>query len=466
MVNLPETYVQRMKAMLGEEYKAYVESFERKASSAIRINALKLTPEEFRSRSPFVLRPVPWIPNGFFYTEEDVPSKHPYYYAGLYYLQEPSAMVPANRLPIAPGDKVLDLCAAPGGKSTELAAKLQGTGLLVANDISNTRAKALLKNLELFGATNCLVVSEPPSKLAERFPCFFDKILVDAPCSGEGMFRKQPGIIKNWEQYGTEYYNKLQKEILPLAIAMLKPGGMLLYSTCTFSPDEDEETVQYVLDEFPEMRLISPIAEDEHEKYRELGFSTGRQEYMQNPNPDITKTIRLFPHKLEGEGHFVALLQKDDGAAEGVYGRFDEYCRKDKLPKELLEFFAETSFPLNTERIYCRDSLYYMVPEGLPSLRGLRILRTGLFLGEVRKGRFEPSQALAMALSKDTYPNCYSLPADDPDVLHYLKCETISPKIPLKDGYALVCVDDYPLGFLKVKGNNTKNKYLPGWRLM
>ncbi len=466
MVNLPDSYIARMKAMLGEEYTEYEQSFYRKASSAIRLNTMKVSTQEFAEISPFSLRQVPWISNGFFYTDDDMPSKHPFYYAGLYYLQEPSAMVPANRLPIAPGDKVLDLCAAPGGKSTELAAKLNGTGLLVANDISNTRAKALLKNLELFGTTNALVVSEPPAKLATRFPEYFDKILVDAPCSGEGMFRKQPGIIKNWEQYGTEYYNKLQKEILPLAIAMLKPGGMLLYSTCTFSPDEDEETVQFVLDHYPNMNIVSPFSEEEYPYFESCGFSTGRPDYMQQPNKDMRKTIRLFPHKLEGEGHFVALLKKDDGIPSRPYPLFDEYCKPDKLPPELVTFFEQTSFPFDKRRIYGRDGLYYMVPEGLPSLRGLRILRTGLFLGEVRKGRFEPSQALAMALSKDTYPNCYSMRADDPDVIHYLKCETISPKEELPDGYVLALVEDYPLGFLKVKGSSVKNKYLPGWRMM
>ncbi len=466
MVQLPDEYKIRMREMLEDEYDAYIESFEHKASSAIRVNTAKLTTEAFESLSPFSLRRVPWIENGYFYEEDEIPSKHPYYYAGLYYLQEPSAMTPANRLPISPGDKVLDLCAAPGGKSTELAARLNGSGLLVANDISNSRAKALLKNLELFGVSNSIVVSEPPAKLAERFPAYFDKILVDAPCSGEGMFRKQPSIIKNWEQYGTEYYNKLQKEILPLAITMLKPGGMLLYSTCTFSPMEDEETVQYVLDNFSEIELVPMIPESEWANYERLGFSKGRPEYMKIPNSELTKTIRLFPHRLEGEGHFVALFRKSESPSCSGYRPFDEYCRPERLPEEMLAFFKETTFPLDIERLYCRDGLYYQVPDGLPSLKGLRVLRTGLFLGEAKKGRFEPSQALAMALSKETYANCYSLSAKDPDVIRYLKCESIEPTAELADGYTLFCVDDFPLGFLKVKNGKAKNKYLPGWRMM
>ncbi len=466
MISLPETYVTRMKDMLGEEYDAYVKSFETSASSAIRTNSLKVLPKHFESISPFKLRPVPWVPNGYYYTDGDVPSKHPYYFAGLYYLQEPSAMVPASRLPIQEGDKVLDLCAAPGGKSTELAARLAGTGLLVANDISNSRAKALLKNIELFGVKNAVVISESPNRLAERFPEYFDKILVDAPCSGEGMFRKQPSIMKNWEQYGTEYYNKLQKDILPLAISMLKPGGMLLYSTCTFSPDEDEETVQFVLDRFPNMHLIPAISAEEQERFREMGFETGNPEFMSEPNDELRNAIRLYPHKLEGEGHFVALFKKDEELSTESYTPFDQYCNPNRLPESLVEFFANTSFPLDKNRIFCRDDFYYMVPDGLPSLKGLRVLRTGLLLGEVKKDRFEPSQALAMALDKSSYPNCYSMKADDPDVLHYLKCEAIEPTEELRDGFALVCVDDYPLGFLKVKKSQYKNKYLPGWRMM
>ena len=197
-MNFPEQFEKRMREQLGEEeFRAYEACFSKKVSSAVRVNTLKLSPEEFRTLSPFGLQPVPWTKNGFYYEDSDIPSKHPYYYAGMYYLQEPSAMTPAALLPVEPGDRVLDLCAAPGGKSTELGAKLQGKGILIANDISHSRAKALLKNIELFGIMNAVVTSEPAEKLAQRFPEYFDKILVDAPCSGEGMFRKQPAIMKN-----------------------------------------------------------------------------------------------------------------------------------------------------------------------------------------------------------------------------------------------------------------------------
>ncbi|MDI9488797.1 MAG: RsmB/NOP family class I SAM-dependent RNA methyltransferase, partial [Bacillota bacterium] len=235
-MNLPRLFEDRMRNLLGDEYEEYLKCYHKPYYGGIRVNTLKLSPEEFENLCPFSIKKIPWIPNGYFYDTNEQPARHPYYYAGLYYIQEPSAMTPASLLPVKPGEKVLDLCAAPGGKSTELGAKLQGKGLLVSNDISNSRAKALLKNIELFGIKNAYVLSESPNRLAEHFPQYFDKILVDAPCSGEGMFRKSPSIMKNWEQYGVDYYNKLQKEIIIYAAKMLKPGGMMLYSTCTFSP--------------------------------------------------------------------------------------------------------------------------------------------------------------------------------------------------------------------------------------
>ena len=465
-MKLPLEFENRMRKQLGEaEFAAYEASLTENVKSAVRINTLKLTPDGFRSVSPFTLEPVPWIPNGFYYNESDVPSKHPYYYAGLYYLQEPSAMTPANLLPVEPGDKVLDLCAAPGGKSTELAAKLQGKGLLVSNDISNSRAKALLKNIELFGAVNAVVMSEPSDRLAERFPEFFDKILVDAPCSGEGMFRKQPAIMKNWEQYGTEYYNKLQKEILENAYKMLRPGGMLLYSTCTFSPMEDEDTVSYFLNRFPDIELIDAIPEGKKTEYEAMGFAEGRKDWMAEPSDGIEKTVRLFPHKLKGEGHFLSLFRKKDADATAAVSPFSNYVKPSSLPKELTEFLSHVSLPIAKERIYKNEDRYYAVSEDTPSLQGLRVLRTGLFLGEMHKERFEPSQALAMALSVDTYDNCVCLPVTDRRVQGYLKCESIDCPDG-DDGYVLICVDRYPLGFGKKKNGQFKNRYLPGWRML
>ena len=230
-MELPVAFEQKMKEMLGPDYENYLASFECEAHQGLRVNTSKISVEDFLKISPYELKTVPWCPNGFYYEKTEKPAKHPFYFAGLYYIQEPSAMTTASLLPVEEGDVVLDLCAAPGGKSTELAAKLNGTGLLVTNDISNSRAKALLKNIEVFGVGNALVTSEPPNELAKRFPAFFDKILIDAPCSGEGMFRKQANMTKAWESNGVDLFVGLQRSILKEAVTMLKPGGTIIYST-------------------------------------------------------------------------------------------------------------------------------------------------------------------------------------------------------------------------------------------
>ena len=246
-MNLPILFEEKMRKLLGDEFDNYIKCYDEKRLYGLRVNTKKISVEEFQKICPFEIWPIPWIENGFYYDGDKVqPAKHPYYFAGLYYLQEPSAMTPANRLPISPGDKVLDVCAAPGGKATELGAKLGGGGVLVANDISNSRAKGLLKNLEVFGIGNVLVISEEPGKLEGYFPEYFDKILIDAPCSGEGMFRKDKKMLKAWEEHGPEFFSKLQKSIVTQAARMLKPGGMMLYSTCTFDPRENEGTIAYL----------------------------------------------------------------------------------------------------------------------------------------------------------------------------------------------------------------------------
>ena len=274
---LPEAFQKKMKAILGEEYDDFLAGFEKPRHYGLRVNTAKITVEEFKELVPFHLTQIPWVENGFYYEEEDAPTRHPYYYAGLYYIQEPSAMTTASRLPVGPGERVLDLCAAPGGKATELGAKLFGEGLLVANDISASRVKALLKNIEVMGIPNSFLLNEVPAKIAEQFPAYFDKILVDAPCSGEGMFRKNPEAARVWSEEKPPECAKMQREIVKQAISMLKPGGMMIYSTCTFSPEENEQIIAWVLREFPEVQLI-PMKGYE-------GFSEGRPD-LADGNPE------------------------------------------------------------------------------------------------------------------------------------------------------------------------------------
>lgn len=470
-MKLPELFEKRMKQLLGEEYDDYLRCYTQPHYGGLRVNTLKITPEEFERICPFSIKRISWIKNGYYYDTNQQPSKHPFYYAGLYYIQEPSAMTPASLLPIKKGDKVLDICAAPGGKSTELGAKLQGEGLLVSNDISNSRAKALLKNIELFGIRNALVLSEAPNKLVEYFPQYFDKILIDAPCSGEGMFRKSPAIMKNWEQYGVEYYNKLQKEIILIAAKMLKPGGYMLYSTCTFSPEENEGTIAYLMEQCPEFHVVNAIPDEMVQKELGLsyaGFDFGKPEWVNGP-AELKHCIRLWPHKMSGEGHFITLLHKDSEGMQGGTenaspGLVPNNKGKSNISEEAMDFIQQLKFPIRMDQLTVHEERIYLMPEGLPNIKGLRILRQGLLLGEMKKQRFEPAQALANALQPGDYDKILRFTKDDNNAIRYLKCESIESEIDLEDGWYLVCVDDYPMGWMKAAKGHYKNKYLPGWR--
>ncbi len=514
-MNLPVKFEDRMRRLLGEEYKEYLASYSKPHFGGIRVNTLKISPEEFEKICPFSIKKIPWTTNGYYYDIKEQPARHPYYHAGLYYIQEPSAMTPASLLPVKPGDKVLDLCAAPGGKSTELGAKLKGEGLLVSNDISNSRAKALLKNIELFGIRNALVLSEAPEKLLKYFPEYFDKILIDAPCSGEGMFRKSQPMIKNWEEFGVDYYHEIQKEIIIYAARMLKPGGMMLYSTCTFSPEENEGTIAFLLEQYPEFQVVKALPDPSVLKELNLsyeGFDSGKPEWLereitQEIKDQLANGIRLWPHKLNGEGHFMALLRKNTGteikAVESALESMDAITNraaeqvtpmqssranvgkqsikssvisnKSDISEEASEFLKtvkivqpgmKLEFLEHIESLYVHENRIYLVPEMLPDLKGLRVLRQGLLLGEMKKQRFEPSQALANALTPLEYDKIINLSGDSMGAIRYLKCESIEAPEDCLDGWQLVCADGFPLGWAKTAKGSLKNKYQAAWRWM
>ena len=470
MADLPQSFLDSMKEILGEDYEAFLAGFDGQRQYGLRVNTLKMNLEEFERIAPFHLKKVPWISNGYFYEAEDAPAKHPFYSAGLYYLQEPSAMTPASRLKVQPGERVLDLCAAPGGKATELGAALQGEGLLVANDINTARARALLRNLELFGISNSFVTNEPPYVLAERFPEFFHKIMVDAPCSGEGMFRKNPAVVDSWQEKGPEYFSKLQREIIVQAADMLLPGGMMFYSTCTFSPLENEKTITHLLKERPDMEVI-PMEDYE-------GFAEGLTSYRGEVFDESCKLCRrIWPHKMSGEGHFMALLHKKNGVQQQVQQTVSqssiwwEKCKGlNKEQKAAAEdFFSHVNIAYDEKRIDVRgDNLNYL-PAPKYDGRGLHFLRNGLFMGEFKKKRFEPSQPFALALHAQDFDQVLDFPADDERLSRYLRGETLDVSDLIagekkRKGWQLVMVAGHPLGFGKLVNNNLKNKYPAGWR--
>ena len=459
-IKLPEAFENRMKQMLGEEYQDFLDSYDNPRQFGLRLNPMKVTLEEMEQSGDFHLRKIPWADNGYYYEEGDQPARHPYYTAGMYYLQEPSAMAPASILPVQPGERVLDLCAAPGGKATALGAALNGEGVLVANDISNSRAKALLKNIELFGISNAMVTNEIPGNLAKYFCGFFDKILVDAPCSGEGMFRKDPDVIKTWNEERPLFFAKLQRDILKNAVTMLRPGGMLLYSTCTFAPVENEGSISWILEEEPDMELL-PIPEA-------YGFSNGNPQWGNN-DPKLKMCARIWPHRMKGEGHFLALMRKSEQAEETRI-KTGRTAPLDKKTKQILEqFFKNCNCKYNWDRVEVRGDKVYMVPELPDKMKGIHFLRNGLYMGEMKKDRFEPSQQLAMTLKKEDYKGVLSMKPDDERIQRYLKGETIlveSGETDVEKGWILLCVDSYDLGWGKLVNGVIKNKYWSGWRKM
>ena len=460
---LSPAFLERMQNMLGDEYDDFLKSYEAPRTYGLRVNTAKISCEDFEQIVPFPVTPIPWISNGYFYPEDVRPSFCPLYQAGLYYLQEPSAMTPAACLPVTPGENVLDLCAAPGGKATALGAMLNGNGLLVANDISASRAKALLRNIELFGITNAFVTNETPTRLAERFPEFFHKILLDAPCSGEGMFRKEEALARDWKPQKSHELSVIQKELILEAADMLRPGGQLLYSTCTFAPEEDEEVISFLLENRPDMELLKLPAYE--------GFTPGVPAWG-NGDPRLSHSIHLFPHKMQGEGHFLALFIKKgnlDLIGQHSIAKPNAETRKwvELFLKEIgLKTLGGQTFDWN--RVETRKDKVYYLPPISGDFRGLTFLRNGLYLGDLKKNRFEPSQPFALALRKDDAEAVISLSVADQRLTRYLKGETLNiepGEAVHSKGWHLLCVEGYPIGFGKLVGQTFKNKYPAGWRV-
>ncbi len=451
---LPEAFTDKLRRMLGNDYEAFLASYDDPRNYGLRVNTLKNRRLRLLADFPFSAGAGSMGAAGFYYKEGERPGKHPFYHAGLYYIQEPSAMSPVELLDVKAGDRVLDLCAAPGGKSTQIAAKLQGQGVLVSNDNHYVRTKALTKNIELAGIRHAVVTNETPDRLAGRFERYFDKILIDAPCSGEGMFRKEEDMIKQWEPQAVERYTAMQRDILREAARMLAPGGRIVYSTCTFSPEENECMVGWFLQGHPSFRAAEvPLPG---------GASPGRPEWMEVGGcadlpeaiaDELTCTVRLWPHLVRGEGHFAAALQHNGAGDDDVQrSKPDIATEQERLErcsqgackprsggtgtvrpttgrgKDLspVEEFLLTHTKLavkGTEAAHGEQ--VYLMPDGLPDLRGLKVVRPGWHLGVLRNGRFTPSHALAMGLRMEECARTVMLASTEPSAVSYLKGETL-----------------------------------------
>ncbi|WEG12300.1 RsmB/NOP family class I SAM-dependent RNA methyltransferase [Pullulanibacillus sp. KACC 23026] len=456
-MKLPDAFEERMNQMLGAEAEAFLNTYEEPKSQGLRFNPLKIDRDAFLKLTPFDLQPVPFCETGFYYKTQDEPGKHPYHQAGMYYIQEPSAMAVADLLDVSPGERVLDLCAAPGGKSSQLAGKMAGQGLLVSNEFIPKRAKILSENLERMGVTNALVTNESPERLASFFGEWFDRVLVDAPCSGEGMFRKDPAAADYWSPEHVHECSKLQHDILDHAYSLLKPGGTLVYSTCTFSAEENEQMMEQFLNDYADMELLSL----EHTN----GIEPGRPEWTRTGVTEVVKTSRLWPHKLLGEGHFAAKLRKKSDATSHIGGgNLKE--EKGLLPKgqakDFLKFVKDTLKvePPNKYKLMGRH--IYAIPDGLPDVSGLKVLRCGLHLGELKKNRFEPNHAWAVALCPEEVRRVHELSSESEDWRNYLRGETLPTSV--SDGWTLVLIDGYSLGWGKAVQGTLKNYYPKGLR--
>lgn len=472
-MDLPQAFLERIQTQLGSEYDHFLASYADDPSYGLRINPLKGTPNAIALELPFTLSPVAWASEGYHADPGEHPGRHPLHEAGVYYIQDPSAMSVISLLDPQPGELVLDLCAAPGGKSTQIAGRLQGKGLLVANEIIPGRAKILSQNIERMGVTNAVVCNEDPAHLAEHFPHFFDKIVVDAPCSGEGMFRKDDTAITEWTTDLVTMCAKRQQEILSHAVRMLRPGGVLVYSTCTFAPAEDEEQIQSFLQDFPEFELQDW---QEYLPHAAQAVAAGVQ------SGTLAGTMRLWPHKLRGEGHFAARLHHT-GSSESANSPSSRLVRKSHQKRksrqtDFAEFFhwqQETilQMPCKTsmEHLQYFGEELYLVPEKMPSLQGIKILRAGLHLGTRKKNRFEPSHALAKCMTPQNVKSFYSCSSDEAicylhgEVLHPETIEHNTEQAPPLQGWTLLCYENYPLGWVKTSQGTLKNHYPKGLRI-
>lgn len=457
-MKLPSEFISKYQHLLGDEAAAFLASFDQESQGGFRVNPLKAAPEETLKTAT---GKVEYVPTGY---RGPVNGKSLDHTAGAIYSQEPSAMYVGEVVDPQPGERVLDLCAAPGGKTTHLVAKMGDQGLLVANEIFRKRALVLAENLERWGTRSTVVTNESPAELEQQFPRFFDRILVDAPCSGEGMFRKEPAGIGYWNpDYPAECANR-QRKILASALKMLRPGGTLVYSTCTFAPEEDEQNAAWLLQEYPDLTM------EEIRKYP--GMDDGRPEWADG-NPELTKAVRLFPHHIQGEGHFIAKFKLAASDQPVSQPRRKKKRKKNKKKgnnnrldrDQAAEFkaFCQWFMPAyQVHHLLTYGDQLYDLPAGLDSVAGLTALRPGLHLGSFKKRRFEPALAWALTLRPGMVEREIELTTDQ--WRQYVHGDVVTAGSGLKNGWYLLTCRGLTCGFGKLVNGTVKNFYPKGLR--
>ncbi|MBX3057713.1 MAG: RsmB/NOP family class I SAM-dependent RNA methyltransferase [Anaerolineae bacterium] len=468
----PPDFLAKMERLLGAEYADFVASIDQSPLVGLRVNTLKIAPEDFNTMSPFALKQAgAYAPAGFLVADESRPGSHPYHAAGLYYLQEPSAMAVAQLVDPQPGEWVLDIAAAPGGKSTHLAALMQDTGLLVANDMDGKRASILAENMERWGARHALITNAHPEQLAAQFGPVFDRVLVDAPCSGEGMFRRlgsakgAKGANVEWSQEQVLACARRQTAVLATAVQLVKPGGRLVYATCTFAPEENESSIARFLMTHPDFKLVEPPRFD--------GFDRGRPSWAADglPQDGLEKCARLWPHRFPGEGHFIAVMQragtkKPDRSQRPV--RFQPLKSSElKVWREFARATLRGDWP--EERMLLKNGRLYLLPPDAIETGRLKLVRYGLLLGEIRPGYFKPAHALALALKPEEVVKAVNFPADAPEITAYLSGHPLpitDHRLPITDNWLPITADGFPLGWAKAGGGQLKNHYPRGLRMV
>lgn len=475
MTGLPQAFCERMKKLLKEEYTAFVSCYEQERYYGLRYNPFKDSAKTFIEKMPFDLSKISWAKEGYYYQALQQPGKHVLHEIGSYYIQEPSAMAVVEILDPQPGERILDLCAAPGGKTTQIAGRMNASGILVSNEIIHERAKILSQNVERMGISNCVVCSESPERMAVLFPAFFDRILVDAPCSGEGMFRKDETARQEWSLSQVQMCADRQRGILEEAARMLKPGGVLVYSTCTFAPEENEGTISAFIHAHDDFII--------EETPCDSAFLHGQPEWIPDPAVGIEYTMRLWPHKLKGEGHYIARLRRKGQPVE-LTGQEEEKVRfkgkkkgreknrrerdDDRKLREAAEVFLTEELGIapawmesHRGTIMRFAQQLYLVPEEMIPMAGMKILRPGLCLLADKKNRFEPAHALALSLGEEDTERVRELTKEEAEC--YIHGESVSCKE--EKGWILLIYSGYPVGFGKASGGQMKNHYPKGLRI-